>query len=213
MKTVRPPVVSFLSAMAIGILLFLLWDVLTAAVEPVEEALTEGNDGRFVWLAALLGGGFAVGLLSLGLYDGWLRKRRSMRLDAGAAASVAELSVERRALGSVVPLARDLHRDGDRPPQLLRRPRHRSVRRGGRDQPRHWLIIGFGLHNATEGFGIVAPLAGDDARPSWGFLAFSGSSAAVRRSSGRSSASVVNTAVSSPSSRSPPARSCTSSSS
>jgi len=28
------------------------------------------------------------------------------------------------------------------------------------------LIIGFGLHNATEGFGIVAPLAGN--RPSWG---------------------------------------------
>jgi ZIP family zinc transporter len=29
------------------------------------------------------------------------------------------------------------------------------------------LIIGFGLHNATEGFGIVAPLTG--AGPSWGF--------------------------------------------
>ena len=38
------------------------------------------------------------------------------------------------------------------------------------------LVIGFGLHNATEGFGIVGPLAGDvDAsgtvrRPSWRFL-------------------------------------------
>jgi ZIP family zinc transporter len=38
------------------------------------------------------------------------------------------------------------------------------------------LVIGFGLHNATEGFGIVAPLAADvdDAgaarRPGWGFL-------------------------------------------
>jgi ZIP family zinc transporter len=38
------------------------------------------------------------------------------------------------------------------------------------------LVIGFGLHNATEGFGIVAPLTGDldangDARrPSWPFL-------------------------------------------
>jgi ZIP family zinc transporter len=54
---------SFLSAMATGILLFLLWDVLTAAVEPVEGALTDGNDGRFLWLAMLLTGGFAVGLL------------------------------------------------------------------------------------------------------------------------------------------------------
>jgi ZIP family zinc transporter len=36
------------------------------------------------------------------------------------------------------------------------------------------LIIGFGLHNATEGFGIVAPLAVEGARPSWGFLAVMG---------------------------------------
>ena len=42
------------------------------------------------------------------------------------------------------------------------------------------LIIGFALHNATEGFGIVAPLAGDTtadgrrARPSWAFLAAMG---------------------------------------
>lgn len=38
------------------------------------------------------------------------------------------------------------------------------------------LVIGFVLHNATEGFGIIAPLAaerdrgGADARPSWRFL-------------------------------------------
>ena len=30
------------------------------------------------------------------------------------------------------------------------------------------LVIGFALHNGTEGFGIVAPLSGQ--RPSWGFL-------------------------------------------
>ncbi len=38
------------------------------------------------------------------------------------------------------------------------------------------LVVGFGLHNATEGFGIIAPLAGEvDAEgahvmPSWSFL-------------------------------------------
>ena len=36
------------------------------------------------------------------------------------------------------------------------------------------LIIGFGAHNATEGFGIVAPLAAADERPSWGRLALLG---------------------------------------
>jgi len=36
------------------------------------------------------------------------------------------------------------------------------------------LVIGFALHNATEGFGIVAPLAGAPERPSWGRLALLG---------------------------------------
>jgi zinc transporter, ZIP family len=34
------------------------------------------------------------------------------------------------------------------------------------------LIVGFGLHNATEGFGIVGPLRG--VRPSWGWLGLAG---------------------------------------
>jgi zinc transporter ZupT len=32
------------------------------------------------------------------------------------------------------------------------------------------IVIGFGLHNATEGFGIVAPMAADGERPSVPFL-------------------------------------------
>ena len=34
------------------------------------------------------------------------------------------------------------------------------------------LIIGFGLHNATEGFGIVGPLG--DVKPSWRWLGLAG---------------------------------------
>src|SRR6059058_340884 len=80
MRSVDPNVKSFLSAMATGILLFLLWDVITAAVDPVEGALTAGNDARFAWLVTLLAGGFAVGLLSLALYDSWLKRRRNRAL-------------------------------------------------------------------------------------------------------------------------------------
>jgi ZIP family zinc transporter len=36
------------------------------------------------------------------------------------------------------------------------------------------LVIGFGLHNVTEGFGIAAPMAADPVRPSWGFLGLAG---------------------------------------
>lgn len=36
------------------------------------------------------------------------------------------------------------------------------------------LIVGFGLHNATEGFGIVGPMSGEPDRPSWRFLGLLG---------------------------------------
>src|ERR671930_73055 len=51
LRNVPPSVRSMLAAVATGILTFLLWDVLTAAVEPVEGALTEGREGRFLWRA------------------------------------------------------------------------------------------------------------------------------------------------------------------
>src|SRR5262249_18391394 len=50
MQSVSPRVKSFLSASATGILLFLIWDVLSAAVKPVEDALKAGHDGRFFGL-------------------------------------------------------------------------------------------------------------------------------------------------------------------
>ena len=36
------------------------------------------------------------------------------------------------------------------------------------------LVIGFGLHNATKGFGIVGPFAGTQERPGWAFLVLVG---------------------------------------
>jgi ZIP family zinc transporter len=36
------------------------------------------------------------------------------------------------------------------------------------------LIVGFSLHNATEGFGIVGPMSGEGTKPSWGFLGLLG---------------------------------------
>jgi len=163
---------SFLSAMATGILLFLLWDVLTAAVEPVEGALTDGNDGRFLWLAVLLTGGFAVGLLSLALYDSWLRRRRSQAMLGPGAASMAEFQVEQHFvtmspsswLAVFIATGIGLHNFSE----------GLAIGQSAASDELSLalaLVIGFGLHNATEGFGIVAPLAGDKDRPSWAFLA------------------------------------------
>ena len=35
-------------------------------------------------------------------------------------------------------------------------------------------MIGFALHNATEGFGICGPISGEGTRPTWAFLAVLG---------------------------------------
>src|SRR3954469_19844505 len=72
-----------LSALATGILLFLLWDVLSGAVGPVEERAW----GEFSLNALLLAGGFALGLMGLVYYDDWLATRRRSRLVGPGAAA------------------------------------------------------------------------------------------------------------------------------
>ena len=76
LRSVTPSMRAMLAATATGILLFLFWDVLTHAVEPVEAAPTAGHDGRFLWLATLLTVGFGIGLLTLVYYDLWMKARR-----------------------------------------------------------------------------------------------------------------------------------------
>src|SRR5436305_5795995 len=64
-----------LSALATGILIFLLWDVLSGAVEPIDSALSARHWGRFSWLAALGVVGFGVGLMALVYYSEWMKNR------------------------------------------------------------------------------------------------------------------------------------------
>src|SRR5436189_5406237 len=90
LRNVPPSVRAMLAATATGILIFLLWDVLSGAVEPVESALKAGHDGRFLWLALVLTTGFAVGLLSLVYYDTWMKRRRRRAFLGPGAASTAE---------------------------------------------------------------------------------------------------------------------------
>src|SRR5690348_18219587 len=72
---VGPAYRAALSALATGILIFLLWDVLTGAVDPIDAALNARHWGRFSWLAALGLGGFTLGLMSLVHYSEWMKAR------------------------------------------------------------------------------------------------------------------------------------------
>ena len=165
---------AFLSATATGILLFLFWDVLKEAVDPVESALNASHWGRFSWLSALAFGGFALGLLSLVYYDAWMKARRRKSFLGPGAASATELErshftglTPARWLALFIASGIGLHNFSE----------GLAIGQAGAKGTlslAYVLVIGFGLHNATEGFGIVAPLAGDSEPPSWRFLGLMG---------------------------------------
>ncbi len=171
MQGVTASTKAFLAAIATGILLFLLWDVLTAAVEPVESALEDGRTGRFAWLAFLLTAGFLVGLMSLVYYDLWMKRRRRRAFLGPGAASTAEFERDdwfagispARWLAIFIATGIGLHNFSE---GLAIGQSAAS----GELSLAIVLIIGFGLHNATEGLGITAPLAGEPERPTWAFL-------------------------------------------
>ena len=177
----RPGLRQFLNALAIGILLFLLWDVLVHAFEPVDIALGRLHDGDagigpVLGYGALFFLGLATGLLSLVYYESWLASRRQPGNFGPGTMAPGELTAARpgiagwsaaRRLSLLIAVGIGLHNLGE------------GLAIGGSAAAGEIglatvLVIGFALHNGTEGFGIVAPLAAEDDRPSWGFLLLMG---------------------------------------
>jgi zinc transporter, ZIP family len=178
LRTPRPMLKLFLNAIAIGVLLFLVWDVLSGAWEPVDTALGAVHDhtGGFAPVAgygSLFVLGLAVGLLGLVGYDRYLHQAaRNHGRGGPGAMSVQEVPARvhgiatwspARRLALLIAVGIGLHNFAE----------GLAI---GQSAARNdvalatVLVIGFALHNATEGFGIVAPLAAESQRPSWGFL-------------------------------------------
>jgi len=174
-RSFDPRVRAALSAVATGILLFLFWDVLTGAVEPVEEALEEREWAEFTLNAILLAGGFAAGLMSLVYYDDWIGRRRATRFVGPGAASVDEFE-HRSWLESLTPARRLalLIATGIGLHNFAEGLAIGQSAAAGDIALAVTLVVGFGLHNATEGFGIVGPLGAEADRPSWRFLGLLG---------------------------------------
>src|SRR5579859_594216 len=169
---------SALSAFATGILVFLLWDVLSHAVDPIDSALSARHWGRFSWLAALGAAGFTLGLMSLVHYDAWMKKRANRRastLVGPGAAAIDEfeergwfdLTSPAIRLSFLIAIGIGVHNFGE---GLA----IGQAAAASQISLAVTLIIGFGLHNATEGFGICGPITGEGTKPSWRFLGILG---------------------------------------
>jgi ZIP family zinc transporter len=181
LRAPSPALRQFLNAVAIGVLLFLLWDVLASAWAPLDAALGKvhghtGGLGPVLGYAILFLVGLLTGLMSLVGYERWLSGRGRPRPHGPGAMSAAELAARRvgvaewspaRRLALLIAVGIGLHNFGE------------GLAIGGSAASGEIslatvLVIGFALHNATEGFGIVAPLAAAADRPSWSFLLLMG---------------------------------------
>jgi zinc transporter, ZIP family len=158
MRRLSKTVQGLLNAVATGVLVFLLWEILSHASAPVETALTalHGGDRSFLALVAIFGAGIGIGLLSLIYLNGHLFGRGQQ---AGPAPP--------KTLAMMIATGLGLH-------NLSEGLAIGQSAATGAVAFALVLVIGFALHNVTEGFGIAAPLAMDATRPSWRFLFVAG---------------------------------------
>lgn len=173
-----------LAMFSVGVLVFLLVDVLSHGFAISEEAITAFKDGdgsfaRAAGLALMLVGGFTLGSAGLGILERRIRSGRPTPPPlAGGATDVMRAEDEllllthadaerTRALqtGLIIAGAIGLHNFAE------------GLAIGVSSQAGEIglatvLIIGFALHNTTEGFGIIGPLG--SVKPSWRWLALAG---------------------------------------
>src|SRR5579864_6089484 len=146
----------FLNAFATGILVFLLWDILSHAGGPVEAAM-KTNHGRFYAMAAIFAVGIAAGLLGLVYFN----RTVFSHLRHGTA------NPSPRALSLAIATGLGLH-------NLSEGLAIGESAHVGAIAFTGVLAVGFALHNVTEGFGIAAPMTTDTKPAPWTFLGLAG---------------------------------------
>jgi ZIP family zinc transporter len=156
MRGVPKAVQGFLNAFATGILVFLLWDILTHATIPIEGALTSG-DPSFPPMALIFAVGIGAGLLGLVYFNRALFGR--LKHDAHTPSP--------RSLSLAIATGLGLHNMSEG--LAIGQSAHTgAIAFAG------VLVVGFALHNITEGFGIAAPMTMEPKPASWGFLGLAG---------------------------------------
>jgi ZIP family zinc transporter len=174
-----------LAMFSVGVLAFIFLDVMSHAHDIVSAAVTaykggHASLGHVVWLVFLLALGFACGSAGLAMVERRMRPvgARTPPIAGGSGAvaltasevDLARLELDasrRRALrtGLTIAAAIGVHNFAEGLAIGV-------SARAGAISLATVLIIGFALHNATEGFGIVGPLG--DVKPSWRYLGLAG---------------------------------------
>jgi zinc transporter, ZIP family len=150
---------SLLNALALGVILFLIWDILSKALEQIQIALKEGlksgHWGVFATLMTMLIVGLTVGLVGLVAFDG-----ATLRRSAAKSRTPGQLAM-------MIAVGLGLHNFSE----------GLAIGQGAAAGAIGFaliLIVGFGLHNVTEGFAVAAPLVATGETPSWSFLGIAG---------------------------------------
>lgn len=172
-----------LAMFSVGVLVFLLVDVLAHGFEIAEGAVTAFKDdtagfGHAASMSLLLVGGFALGSAGLGLLERRMRATKPLPPLAGGAIDVLTVEDEQRltdyaaatrahALRTslIIAAAIGVHNFAEGLAIGV-------SANAGEIGLATVLIIGFALHNSTEGFGIIGPLG--DVRPSWRWIGLAG---------------------------------------
>jgi ZIP family zinc transporter len=172
-----------LAMFSVGVLAFLFAEVLVHGIEIFEEVFEELGEGEGsliegIGLALLFGVGFLAGTAGLAVVERRMRPPQEKPRIAGGASDAMtveqaemltedQLTARARALrtGMTIAAAIGIHNFAEG----LAIGVSASTGEIGLATV---LIIGFAVHNATEGFGIVGPLG--DVRPSWTWLAIAG---------------------------------------
>jgi ZIP family zinc transporter len=172
-----------LAMFSVGVLAFIFVDVLSHGIEIVNSSLDQVKHHHqsvayLIWLVVLLGAGFAAGSAGLAVLERSMRPLGARQppiaggADAGAlsvseAEALALDATRRRALrtGLTIAAAIGVHNFAEGLAIGV-------SARAGAISLATVLIIGFALHNATEGFGIVGPLG--DVKPSWRWIGLAG---------------------------------------
>ncbi|HTJ28182.1 MAG TPA: multicopper oxidase domain-containing protein [Candidatus Limnocylindria bacterium] len=158
-RRLSPGTIAALNALAIGILVYLVVEIAGNATSPLLRAVVAWRHGAPAPVASVVAyvAGLLVGIGGLGVVATRLTKH----------ATGQGLAEKPLLLAAMIAIGIGAH-------NFAEGLAIGASAAAGATAIAFALILGFALHNATEGFGIAAPIAGRGITPSWGQLALAG---------------------------------------